>query len=406
MVGLMTRCAAKYFVFCMVIFTPNVLLADNTTNQNANSTGLVNGDSQHELIGDVKEVLENLFDGYDKRLRPDYGDAYNTRDIDYRWVDKEPIVIMDDITLPQFSILGHNNRTVHATYVVGNFTQLISDYYLGRMLSYYLIQTYFPSILIVILSWVSFYINRGATPARVALGITTVLTMATIMASSNASLPKISYVKAIDVFLLMCFLFVFASLVEYATVSYYNKPRYKENKRRRQMQKKMNDIEMNSAAVARHNSEGRNELYQVPDPPEVNVAFEQVNEFGRIYGSEDCGDCETRYCASNASIRRQNTRQADDSMNTNVTLHPDRGCRQQETTVTIAQNHGNHGKHGKLRTRLKEMKEAGLNASKIDIYSRLIFPFVFLVLNSAYWGYYLNVTDLTIEELLARDATH
>lgn len=41
--------------------------------------------------------------------------------------------------------------------------------------------------------------------ARVALGVTTVLTMTTLMSSTNAQLPKISYIKSIDVFLGTCF---------------------------------------------------------------------------------------------------------------------------------------------------------------------------------------------------------
>ena len=62
-------------------------------------------------------------------------------------------------------------------------------------------QVYIPSSLIVIMSWVSFWLNRGAAPARVGLGVTTVLTMTTLMASVNAALPKISYMKSIDIYL-------------------------------------------------------------------------------------------------------------------------------------------------------------------------------------------------------------
>lgn len=59
-------------------------------------------------------------------------------------------------------------------------------------MGYYLIQMYIPSLLIVILSWVSFWINMDAAPARVALGITTVLTMTTQSSGSRASLPKVT----------------------------------------------------------------------------------------------------------------------------------------------------------------------------------------------------------------------
>ena len=92
-------------------------------------------------------------------------------------------------------------------------------------MGYYLIQIYIPSSLIVIISWVSFWLNRGATPARVGLGVTTVLTMTTLMASTNAALPKISYVKSIDVYLGACFFMVFASLLGTYTQSPNNIPK-------------------------------------------------------------------------------------------------------------------------------------------------------------------------------------
>jgi glycine receptor alpha-3 len=80
-------------------------------------------------------------------------------------------------------------------------------------MGYYLIQIYIPASLIVVISWVSFWLNRGATPARVGLGVTTVLTMTTLISSANNSLPKISYIKSIDVYLAACFFMVFASLI-------------------------------------------------------------------------------------------------------------------------------------------------------------------------------------------------
>lgn len=98
-------------------------------------------------------------------------------------------------------------------YFTGNYSRLACEIQFVRSMGYYLIQIYIPSGLIVIISWVSFWLNRNATPARVALGVTTVLTMTTLMSSTNAALPKISYVKSIDVYLGTCFVMVFASLL-------------------------------------------------------------------------------------------------------------------------------------------------------------------------------------------------
>lgn len=71
----------------------------------------------------------------------------------------------------------------------------------------------------MILSWVSFWINIDASPARVSLGLLTVLTTTTMSGGARESLPRVSYIKAIDVWMIMCLIFVFASLIEYAVVN-------------------------------------------------------------------------------------------------------------------------------------------------------------------------------------------
>jgi hypothetical protein len=53
---------------------------------------------------------------------------------------------------------------------LGVYTRLSLSFILQRNIVYFLFQTYLPSILIVMLSWVSFWINHEATSARVALG--------------------------------------------------------------------------------------------------------------------------------------------------------------------------------------------------------------------------------------------
>lgn len=52
----------------------------------------------------------------------------------------------------------------------GVYQRLSLSFKLRRNIGYFVFQTYLPSILIVMLSWVSFWINHEATSARVALG--------------------------------------------------------------------------------------------------------------------------------------------------------------------------------------------------------------------------------------------
>lgn len=55
----------------------------------------------------------------------------------------------------------------------GAYPRLSLSFKLKRNIGYFILQTYMPSILITILSWVSFWINYDASAARVALGTNT-----------------------------------------------------------------------------------------------------------------------------------------------------------------------------------------------------------------------------------------
>uniref|UniRef100_A0A3Q3AVS2 Gamma-aminobutyric acid type A receptor subunit gamma3 n=1 Tax=Kryptolebias marmoratus TaxID=37003 RepID=A0A3Q3AVS2_KRYMA len=124
--------------------------------------------------------------------------------------------------LYQFDFMGLRNTTDIIKTTAGDYVVMTVYFDLSRRMGYFTIQTYIPCILTVVLSWVSFWIKKDATPARTALGITTVLTMTTLSTVARTSLPRVSYVTAMDLFVTVCFLFVFAALMEYATLNYYS----------------------------------------------------------------------------------------------------------------------------------------------------------------------------------------
>ena len=115
----------------------------------------------------------------------------------------------------------------------GAYPCLEIEFILRRDIGYFLIQVYVPSMLIVILSWVSFWINVDASPARVSIGLLTVLTTTTMSSGARASLPRVSYIKAIDVWMIVCLVFVFTSLIEYAVVNVLARRTTRPSKHRR-----------------------------------------------------------------------------------------------------------------------------------------------------------------------------
>ncbi|KYN20293.1 Glycine receptor subunit alpha-2 [Trachymyrmex cornetzi] len=159
--------------------------------------------------------------------------SHTTQDLVFLWNMTDPLVVNPEIELPQLDI--SNNYTTDCTieYSTGNFTCIQIVFNLRRRLGYHLFHTYIPSALIVVMSWIAFWIKPEAIPARVTLGVTSLLTLglrvnilllATQNTQSQQSLPPVSYVKAIDVWMSSCSVFVFLSLMEFAVVNNYMGP--------------------------------------------------------------------------------------------------------------------------------------------------------------------------------------
>lgn len=87
-------------------------------------------------------------------------------------------------------------------------------YFLKRHIGYYLIQVYFPDIFVVALSWIVFWMDKNDMGNRMAIGITTILTITFLLRSLNGFMPRVSYPKALDWYLLVSFTLTFLSLVE------------------------------------------------------------------------------------------------------------------------------------------------------------------------------------------------
>lgn len=100
---------------------------------------------------------------------------------------------------------------------------LMVNFHLQRHMGNFLIQVYGPCCLLVVLSWVSFWLNREATADRVSLGITTVLTMTFLGLEARTDLPKVPYLTALDFFVFLSFAFIFATILQFAVVHYFTK---------------------------------------------------------------------------------------------------------------------------------------------------------------------------------------
>lgn len=79
-----------------------------------------------------------------------------------------------------------------------------------------LITIFFPSALIVAVSFVSFWIDPQSVPGRISLIVTSLLALMTQLVSVRNTIPDVSYITALDVWFFACITFVASALFEFA----------------------------------------------------------------------------------------------------------------------------------------------------------------------------------------------
>ncbi|KAM7364162.1 glycine receptor alpha 1 isoform 2-T12 [Cochliomyia hominivorax] len=181
--------------------------------------------------------------------------GWTTNDLVFLWKEGDPVQVVKNLHLPRFTLEKFLTDYCNSKTNTGEYSCLKVDLLFKREFSYYLIQIYIPCCMLVIVSWVSFWLDQGAVPARVSLGVTTLLTMATQTSGINASLPPVSYTKAIDVWTGVCLTFVFGALLEFALVNYasrsgLNKANRAADMHKENMKKKRRDLEQASIDAA------------------------------------------------------------------------------------------------------------------------------------------------------------
>ncbi|XP_067949021.1 gamma-aminobutyric acid receptor subunit beta-like [Watersipora subatra] len=335
--------------------------------------------------------------------------GYPMEDVEMRWrVGRNSIVGADDVDLPQFSLIGYNTLSTIQVLASGKYQRLSLSFLLKRHIGYFVFQTFLPSILIVMLSWVSFWINHEATSARVALGITTVLTMTTISTGVRASLPRISYVKAIDIYLVICFVFVFVALLEYAAVNYFfwgaRAKKKKKTKDKTGMALGTNSLsssnymatysgQTNGRATMineerKLNEDGAIELTElVPDEPQVSNSYPYPNTAGdesdNMLKTNNRGSSNNNHGEFHGSLADTMPRQRKQSG------YAVRGTNPRNKRVWV--NFKQRAKE--IKGRIPQVKDV----NNIDKYSRLMFPLLFVVFNAWYWVYYSVLSEKEIE---------
>ncbi|XP_015500731.1 glycine receptor subunit alpha-2 isoform X5 [Parus major] len=239
--------------------------------------------------------------------------GYTMNDLIFEWLSDGPVQVAEGLTLPQFI--------------------LKEDKELG-------------------------YCTKHYNTARVALGITTVLTMTTQSSGSRASLPKVSYVKAIDIWMAVCLLFVFAALLEYAAVNFVSR-QHKEFLRLRRRQRRQNKAQ--TVAVGNESVESVRRMNGLRS--KESSAYGTVNQIGNSSLREDEVARDSRFNFSGYGMGH---------------------CLQVKDGTAVKATPPNPPPAPPKDSESIKKKFVD-RAKRIDTISRAAFPLAFLIFNIFYW---------------------
>ncbi|VDM55005.1 unnamed protein product [Angiostrongylus costaricensis] len=263
--------------------------------------------------------------------------SFNTAEVRIVWRNWEPVSIPDPDSknLPDFELVQFVHRNATLLYTAGLWDQLEVEFTFRRLYGYYVLQAYMPTYLSVFISWIAFWIDTKALPARITLGVSSLMALTFQFGNIVKNLPRVSYVKALDIWMFGCVGFIFLSLVELAVVGFADKLDAKRKRHARTMKHAVIRSDSKQQWFSRfrpsHHSEGTTN----PLGPGVSL----------LVGIEGNGSARHRQC---------------DDKTRRIIMQVD--------------------------------QPRHLNGEKIDEMSAKLFPLLFTAFNIFYWFYYVGIS--------------
>uniref|UniRef100_A0A915Q0D9 Neurotransmitter-gated ion-channel ligand-binding domain-containing protein n=1 Tax=Setaria digitata TaxID=48799 RepID=A0A915Q0D9_9BILA len=123
--------------------------------------------------------------------------AYPIETVRFEWfsnkrdaIDKNP-----DVTLPELYIYRYEPTYCERARKSGHFSCLRAIFRLKRDVGFHIAQTYIPTSLALMFSWVGVWLPEEFMEGRIGVAITVLLTLSTESAGAREHLPSVSYMK-------------------------------------------------------------------------------------------------------------------------------------------------------------------------------------------------------------------
>lgn len=148
--------------------------------------------------------------------------SFNRDEVRLLW-HNNAVTMMEKVELPDFDLIGWTTHRKQMDYPNGVWDRAQVNFTFARRYGFYLFQSYFPTSLTVISSWVGFFFDVRSVSARITLGVSSLLALTFQFGNVLRHLPRVSYIKCLDVWMIFSVIFIFCTLVELAIVCQLNR---------------------------------------------------------------------------------------------------------------------------------------------------------------------------------------
>ncbi|XP_023313241.1 glutamate-gated chloride channel [Anoplophora glabripennis] len=153
--------------------------------------------------------------------------SYEVSSIKYVWKNAEEVLRKSPslTTLNAYLINNATSVCPQKSSWRGNYSCLMVELIFTRDRAFYFTTVFIPGIILVTSSFITFWLEWNAVPARVMIGVTTMLNFFTTSNGFRSTLPVVSNLTAMNVWDGVCMCFIYASLLEFVCVNYVGRKR-------------------------------------------------------------------------------------------------------------------------------------------------------------------------------------
>ncbi|GMR57798.1 hypothetical protein PMAYCL1PPCAC_27993, partial [Pristionchus mayeri] len=148
--------------------------------------------------------------------------------MEFQWFSRlsDAVRFNKNLQMPELQLTTTTTKQCNGERKTGNYSCIEALFQLDRNVRFHLAQTYIPTAMCVVFSWISVWLPEEFVEGRIFVSLTVFLTLSAENSSAKESLPKVSYIKAIDYWFGFSSTFVFLTMMQaLAVISFEHKSR-------------------------------------------------------------------------------------------------------------------------------------------------------------------------------------